>query len=97
MSKKIEHRIRTEINTAYENIESFRDKLGETFNDMYMEDDNSTYEVAKSIINVFDSCKTDRDFEMANRMLVAICGWSITSIINKIEERDTNGHLWISC
>lgn len=81
-----------EMNRAYREIEDFRDKLGETFFDVFMEEDNNNYEVAKSIIHVFDMCETERDAEIADKMLIAICGYSLEALINKIrenEEKDT--------
>jgi len=85
------------INDAYSNIENFRDKLGEVFYDEFMKDDNSTYEISKSIINTFGRCQTERDFEIADAMLIAVCGWSFETLLEKIKERDTNGFAWTSC
>jgi len=85
------------LNDAYVGIENFRNKLGETFVDAYMEDSNSSYEISKSIIAVFDNCKTEREFEMADRMLIAVCGYSIESLIDQIKGRDASGYVWVSC
>lgn len=85
------------LNDAYVRIENFRDKLGEVFVDAFMEDDNSSYEISKSVIAVFDNCKTDREFEVADHMLTAVCGYGIETLISKIEELDANGHVWESC
>lgn len=76
------------LNKAYIEIENFRDKLGEEFDDAYHEDDNNTYETAKSIIHVFDMCETKRDVEFADKMLIAICGYGIDSLLNRIIEKD---------
>lgn len=77
-----------DLNKAYMEIENFRDKLGEVFYDAVQEDDNSTYEMAKSIIAVFDSCETERDFEIADKMLTAICGWCLQTLVDRIVSRD---------
>lgn len=85
------------LNNAYREIENFRDKLGETFYDAVQEDDNYTYEIAKSIIHVFNMCKTERDVEIADKMLIAICGYSIDTLLSRIEEREAIDYDWISC
>ena len=77
-----------EMNKAYREINDFRYKLGETFYEAFMEEDNSNYEIAKSIICVFDMCETERDVEFADKMLIAICGYSIETLINKIREKE---------
>ena len=86
-----------EFNEAYIGIDNFRDKLGEMFLDFFNEEDNSTYEIAKSIIAVIDTCETERDFEIADRMVTAICGYSLDSIIDNIKERDEDDYIWESC
>ena len=85
------------LNEAYREIENFRRKLGETFYDAVQEDDNYTYEMAKGIINVFYICKTERDIEIADKMLVAICGYCLDTLIDRIEERDAIDYYWESC
>lgn len=85
------------LDNAYTEIDSFRDKLGETFFDAVMEEDNSTYEMSKSIISTFDSCKDDMEFKVADNMLIAICGYSLETLINRIKERDKQKHKWESC
>ena len=86
------------LNKAYSEIENFRDKFGETFYDAVQEEDNTTYEMSKGIISVFSSqCNTKKEFEIANAMLIAICGYSFETLVEKINERDKNNYLWESC
>lgn len=86
------------LNSAYVDIINFRDKLGETFFDAVMEDDNTTYEMAKGIISVFSSqCNTKKEFEVANSMLIAVCGYSFETLVARIKERDEQGYTWESC
>lgn len=86
------------LNSAYAEINNFRDKLGETFFNAVMEDDNTTYEMAKGIISVFSSqCNTKKEFEVANSMLIAVCGYSFETLVDKIKERDEQGYTWESC
>lgn len=85
------------LNKAYTEIDNFRDKLGEVFFDAVMEEDNTTYEMAKSIIAVFDSCETEEQFKIADGMLTAICGWKFETLVSQINERDEAGYTWKSC
>lgn len=86
------------LNIAYAEIENFRDKFGETFYDAIQEDDNTTYEMAKGIISVFSSqCNTKKEYEIADAMLMAICGYSFETLVKRIKERDQNDFLWESC
>ena len=86
------------LSTAYTEIENFRDKFGEKVYDAIQEDGNSTYEMAKGIISVFSSqCNTKKDFEIADTMLMAICGYRFESLIERIKELDGEGYQWESC
>lgn len=86
------------LNSAYVEIDNFRDKLGEVFFDAIMEDDNFTYEMAKGIISVFSSqCNTKKEFEIADAMLIAVCGYSFETLVKRIKERDEQGYTWESC
>ena len=85
---------RETLANATKNIDNFTEKFGENFFDAIMEDDNSTYEMAKSIISVFCACENDRDFEIADNMLIACCGYSFEAIVERIQELDNMGHHW---
>lgn len=86
------------VDRAYLDIDNFKEKLGEVFYDAIQEEDNFTYDMAKGIISVFDNqCNTDREFEIADAMLVATCGYGIETLISRIKERDKEGHCWESC
>lgn len=86
------------LNKAYAEIEHFRDKLGENFYDAIQEDDNSTYEMAKGIISVFSSmCNSEKEFDIANAMLIAICGYSFETLVERIKKLDAEGYVWESC
>lgn len=80
--------------TKADEIQDFKDKLGEMVLDAVMEDDNSCYEMAKGIFGTFENCQTDREFEIAEQMLIAICGYSLESLVEKIQERDREGYVW---
>lgn len=82
------------INEAYMQIDEFRQKLGEVVVEEFMKDDNSAYEIARSIIGAFESCKSDDECIAANRMLIAITGWGIDTLIEKIKEKDASGYKW---
>ena len=86
------------INRAYVEIEHFRDKFGEIFYDAIQEDDNSTYEMAKGIIYGFSGkCHTKKEFEIADSMLMAICGYSFETLIERIKKLDAESYMWKSC
>lgn len=88
---------RETLNSAYAEIDNFRNKLGETFFDAVMEEDNFTYEMAKGIISTFSSCNSKKEFEAANNMLIAICGYSFETLVERIKERDKQDYSWESC
>ena len=69
-------------------IEDFSDVLGDTFYDAFMEEDNYTHDIGKSIVHVFHMCKTEREVEIADSMLIATCGYSIQTLMNRIEGGD---------
>lgn len=81
---------------ATENIDDFTDKLGEIFFDIFNESDNNTADIGKYINRTLRECKTDREFQIANDMLRATCGYGIKHLIDRIEELDKNGHVWES-
>lgn len=85
------------VYNAHEEITDFTDKFGEVFFDAIMEEDNSSYEMSKSIISVLDSCETEHDMEITDRMLIACCGYTFETLVDRIRERDSNGYLWESC
>lgn len=85
-----------EFNT-YINIDNFIEKLGEEIIEAVMEKDNFSCEISKSVISVFDSCTTNQEFEIADKMLIAICGYSINTLIENIKDKDAKGHIWESC
>lgn len=77
-------------------IDDYSDKLGEIVYDTFNEVDNFTSDVGKSIVSVFNGCETEREFKIANDMLIAICGWSLYSLIVKIKKRDEDNYFWES-
>ena len=72
------------------------DKLGEQFFDFFMEEDNNTKEIGRSIVNVFLSCKTKAEIKAADRMLTATCGYSFGTIIEEIKKKDLEHYCWES-
>ena len=67
----------------------FDEALGNAFYEAFMEDDNTFYEIGRSMIRVFDMCETERDVEFADRMLIAVCGYGIKTLMNRIAGEDT--------
>lgn len=75
---------------------NIQDKMGETVYDFIQEDSNFTYDIGKSVVNVITDCETQQELDMADKMLTAICGYNLDSVMAKIEERDKSGYAWES-
>lgn len=83
------------LNKAFEEIEDFADKLGENCYDAILEDDNTTYDIAKGIITVFSNfCNTEKEFEIADLMLIAVCGYGFETLVKRIKELYEEGYVW---
>lgn len=64
------------------------DKLADVTVDAIYEDDNSGYEMAKGILNTFADCETEKEYKIANDMLISICGYSIETLLSKMKEKE---------
>lgn len=64
------------------------DKLADVTVDAIYEDDNNGYEMAKGILNTFADCETEKEFKIANDMLISICGYSIETLLSKMKEKE---------
>ena len=84
------------LDNAIMKIDDFRDKLCEILVEETMSSDNCGLDMAKSVIGTFQTCKTPEEFEIADRMLAAICGWRFETLVEKITERDSKGYMWES-
>lgn len=82
------------LNAACVQIDNFEEKLGQASFGAIMEQDNTTYEMAKSIITVFSNCNSQKEFEAANNMLIAISGYGFETLIEQIKEQDKQGYIW---
>lgn len=69
-------------------IEDFDEVLGNEIYEAFMEDDNYFHEIGRAIGSTFNACTTEREVELVDRMLAAICGWSINTLLNRIEGKD---------
>lgn len=84
-------RERTSIKNTVEQIQSMNhviEKLADVTVDAIYEDDNNGYEMAKGILNTFADCETEKEFKIANDMLISICGYSIETLLTKIKEKE---------
>ena len=88
--------MREKLDKAYVEVENFSYKLGEVIWDAILEEDNTNVEIAKSVLSVFDNCNSIEEIKIADRMLIAICGYSIKTLIEEIEEREKNGYTGIN-
>lgn len=78
-------------------ISQFTEKLGEVLIEAIEEDDNYSYEMAKGVHTVLINCKTEEEFSVANNMLIAICGYSIETLMERIHDYDKSGYIWETC
>lgn len=86
-----------EIQNQLNNIDDIRDKLGGTIYDCIEEDgSNFTCDMGRCILNTILNCDTQRELDIANNILMAISGYSLESILEKILERDKEGYIWES-
>lgn len=85
-----------EIKKELREIKNIVNKLGEIIYEEIDSMDNSVKDIGKYTLNVLLECKTEDELKIANNMLIAICGWSIETLLKKIKERDSKGHVWES-
>ena len=88
---------KSELNKACEEINNFKNKFGETIFDAIMDDHNFTYDIADMVLETFYDCKTDRGFDIANSILLAISGHNLSMIVERIKKRDKEDFVWESC
>lgn len=66
-------------------IDDFRDRLGSVVLDAINEDDNSSWEIGRSLTREL-RCASVLQYDMADKVLIAVTGYSIESLLNKIKE-----------
>lgn len=82
------HNIEKEIiKNAIDKINDFDKKLGQILTEELM-CGNTRYLLPNGIIELFDLCVTEREFEIVNYVLKLLCNLSIESLIDLINERD---------
>ena len=98
-TRRLEHIMNSKehFEKARTEISNFHYKLAEVFCDVFMEDSNNGYEIAKSIKHAFDKCESERDYEIASDMLMAVCGYNIESLVEQIEKLDQSNYVWEIC
>lgn len=60
------------------------DDIGDVIVEAIYEGGDSAAEIGKYVDLVFDDCKTEAEFKIANAMLVAITGWGIETLLNRM-------------
>lgn len=71
------------------------DKLGQTIYS-FSEDVGTPYDMGKGFYNALMECQTQRELDIVEDLLIAVCGNNLTIVINKIKERDKSGYAWDS-
>lgn len=61
-----------------------RDELGDAFVDAFYEEDNTSHDIGKGIINTLLECNTQAELDIADHMLIATCGYSIESLMERM-------------
>ena len=72
------------LNEFDDKIEEFDVKLGSAVYEAFMEDGNFFNDIGSAIVSTFNACKTESEVEIADRMLIAICGYGIETLLNII-------------
>lgn len=72
------------------NIPQFEDKLAENIFSAINKRDNDRKMVAKDVISVFLNCNTQSKFDVANNMLMSICGYDFRTLVEQIIESDND-------
>lgn len=62
------------------------DSIGDAIVDVIYDDSNTSKEIGRHVDLVFDDCKTEAEFKMANAMLIAITGYGIETLLNRMEK-----------
>lgn len=62
------------------------EQLGERVYNDILDDTLSVEDLGNAIYNVFKNCSSMEQFIAANNMLIAVCGYSVDSIIGQITE-----------
>jgi len=71
--------------------ENKEESLGLAVSDAVDEMDNSFEDIGSSIINVFlNVCENEEQLNVANRMLIAITGYGIETLLSRVEGGDSS-------
>lgn len=76
------------IYKAIIDIPQFEDKLAESIFSAINKRDNNRKMVAKDVISVFLNCNTQSKFDVANNMLMSICGYDFRTLVEQIVKSD---------
>ena len=71
-------------------IPQFEYKLAENIFSAINKRDNNRKMVAKDVISVFLNCNTQSKFDVANNMLMSICGYDFRTLVEQIIESDND-------
>lgn len=81
-----------EVLKLIQNVPDAQEKIGEIFSDMVKEE--YTEDIGEGVLQVIAECKTDEEFFLVNKMLMATCGYFFETLVEKIQERDDNSYDW---
>jgi len=82
------------LNRSHKDIKNFRYKFGEVLYDSILEH-ATVYRMAREVIDVFSKyCDTEKEFVIADAMLMAICNCNFENLTQKIKKADEVGYEW---
>lgn len=76
------------VKQHFNNVTSLSNKLGEITYYAVLEEDNFPEKIGEALESLISSCKLERDYDIINKVIVAICGYSIPTLLERIDECD---------
>ena len=70
-----------------EKMDDPRQSLGDVIYDA-IEDDNSSYTMGKYAVNEFLGFKTKKEFEAGEKILIAITGYGLDTLVERVLEKE---------
>ena len=71
-----------------EKMDDPRQSLGDVIYDAIEEDDNSSYTMGKYAVNEFLGFKTKKEFEAGEKILIAITGYGLDTLVERVLEKE---------
>ena len=66
-------------------FKNIRERFGSAIYEATTEYDNLPYEMGKHALNVLSSCKTQEEFDAAEKMLIAVSGYGLDTLLERVK------------